>query len=573
MFCSDISAPFLLIFSSNVPDLMYYHHIPTAVIALILGFYVYKKADKKNKLAGLVLFLTSILFFTWSFLDLILWTNIQTERIGFVWSIINFIELMTAALTVYFAYLFLEKKDASFNYKALFVMLLLSFAVFIPTHYNLSSFDLYICESKDGPLVYYYYFLDFFFFLWLLIYLIKKNIKASIEERRPILVFTIGILLFLFSFSGSNFLGNITKEWELAQYGLFGMPIFMGFLVYLIVNYKAFNIRLLGARILVIAVFSLVLSQLFFVQTMTNRVLTLVTLFLISIFGWWLIKSVEQETKQKEQLEVANIELMKLDKAKNDFINIASHQLRTPISVIQGVASMLIDGDIDKMPVEEKQRFYEAIWIKSKKLQTIINDILNASKIDNKVSEMDQVEEVDLKEVLNKVVSDFFLEAKERNIALTLDVPKKPISIITGQKKYLEEVFVNLVNNAIKYTPSSVMTNDVRKVRANGGQAKIQVKIKESKDKILIQVKDNGIGIPEKSANSLFKKFSRADNAVKMYTDGSGLGLYIVKEIIEDHGGKVWFESEVNKGTIFFVELPIKTSKVSDVRKRILENK
>ncbi|BFT95023.1 hypothetical protein MNSC_10310 [Minisyncoccus archaeophilus] len=243
--------------------------------------------------------------------------------------------------------------------------------------------------------------------------------------------------------------------------------------------------------------------------------------------------------------------------------------------MIQGVASMLLDGDIDKMPQEERQRFYEAVWIKSKKLQTIINDILNASKIDNKVSEMDQVEDVDIPEILKKVTSDFTLEAKERDIVLVLDVPKKPISIITGQKKYLEEVFVNLINNAIKYTPSSVMTNDVRKVRSVKGKAKVAVKVREDKEKglIMIEVKDNGIGIPEKSAHSLFKKFARADNAVKMYTDGSGLGLYIVREVIEDHGGRVWFESKVNIGTTFFVELPTKTKKVSDVRRRILGEK
>ena len=577
MICNDISAPFLFIFSETTPYLLYFSHIPTALIAVFLGLFIYSKtkSDKKNKMSGLLLSVVSLLFFTWSFADMVLWTNVDSGWVGFVWSLINFIALLISVFTLYFSYIFLEKKDVDFKYKLFFGVLLGIYLIFIATDVNLLDFNLAFCEPEQGPLVYYFYFLELLFYFWAVGYLIKKNITVGVDNKKVVAYFSIGTISFLTFFSMANIVASITVYWDILHYGLFGMPIFIGLLAYLIVEYKAFNIRLLAAQLLVFAVIILVGSQLFFIQNPTNRILTIITLLLVSLFGWWLVRSVDKEAKQKEQLEVANIELMKLDQAKSDFINIASHQLRTPISVIQGVASMLLDGDIDKMPQEERQRFYEAVWIKSKKLQTIINDILNASKIDNKVSEMDQVEDVDIPEILKKVTSDFTLEAKERDIVLVLDVPKKPISIITGQKKYLEEVFVNLINNAIKYTPSSVMTNDVRKVRSVKGKAKVAVKVREDKEKglIMIEVKDNGIGIPEKSAHSLFKKFARADNAVKMYTDGSGLGLYIVREVIEDHGGRVWFESKVNIGTTFFVELPTKTKKVSDVRRRILGEK
>jgi signal transduction histidine kinase len=476
--------------------------------------------------------------------------------------------------TLYFSYIFLEKRDLPFKIKVVAIGVLSLYALFISTKVNLSDFNSSICEASQGPLIYYFYLLEIISFLVLTMYLIKRNIYSTHQERRINILFSIGVFCFLFSFSGANILGSITGNWEIVQYGLFGMPIFMVFLIYLIVEYKIFNIRLIAAQALVIILVILVASQLFFVQNPTNRVLTIITLGLVSFFGWWLIKSVEKEYGQKEELRLANIELKKLDQAKSDFINIASHQLRTPITVIQGVASMLIDGDIDRMPKEERQKFYESVWIKSKKLQTIINDILNATKIDNNVSEMDKIEEVDLCELLNKIINDFTFEAKERDIVLVFDAPKS-VSIISGQKKYLEEAFVNLINNAIKYTPSSVMTNDVRKVRGNSRKAKVIVKIREDNQngKIVVQVKDNGIGIPEESAHNIFKKFSRANNAVEMYTDGSGLGLYIVKEIIQDHGGRVWFDSVVNKGTTFFVELPIKANKVSNVKKRILKEK
>jgi signal transduction histidine kinase len=411
--------------------------------------------------------------------------------------------------------------------------------------------------------------------VWTSVYLLRKTLEAKDKNKKVVTYFSVGVICFLLSFSMANIIASITKYWDILHYGLFGMPIFMGFLIYLIVEYRLFNIRVLAARILVISIIVLIASQFFFIQTLINQVLTLITLLLVMAFGWWLIKSVEKEYKQKEELKLANAELKKLDQAKSDFINIASHQLRTPITVIQGVASMLIDGDIDRLPKEERQKFYESVWVKSRKLQTIINDILNATKIDNRVSEMDRVEEVNFCELLTKIVSDFELEAKERDIDLILDLPESPVSTIIGQKKYLEEAFVNLINNAIKYTPSSVMTSDVRKLRWNKARAKVLVTIREEEKegKILIQVKDNGIGIPKESASSIFKKFSRANNAVEMYTDGSGLGLYIVKEIIEGHGGKIWFDSKVNHGTTFSVELPLKNEKISNVKNRILKEK
>lgn len=559
----------------DIPHLLYYSHIPTAIIVLLVGFFVLYKG-KTNRLAGKLLFLIAILFSLWVLVEGTIWFVHSSMIMMFLWSFLSIFYVLIHFLSLYFVYVFVDEKDISSKKKYILGALLLPVLILSLTKYNLVEFDIANCQPVEG--VYfmgYKYFLGLLSIGWIIGLLVSRYKKADEMMKNQIKLLSFGILSFLLLFSWSEMAGSVTQNFEITQYGLFGMPVFISFLVYLIVKYDKFNTKLLTAQALVVGLIIVTGSQFAFIQNPMSKFLVALTLIMVSIFGWWLVKSVEREFKQKEELRIANIELMKLDQAKSDFINIASHQLRTPISVIQGVASMLLDGDIDKMPQEERQRFYEAVWIKSKKLQTIINDILNASKIDNKVSEMDQVEDVDIPEILKKVTSDFNLEAKERDIVLVLDVPKKPISIITGQKKYLEEVFVNLINNAIKYTPSSVMTNDVRKVRSVKGKAKVAVKVREDKEKglIMIEVKDNGIGIPEKSAHSLFKKFARADNAVKMYTDGSGLGLYIVREVIEDHGGRVWFESKVNIGTTFFVELPTKTKKVSDVRRRILGEK
>ncbi len=582
----------------NIPHLSYYSHIPTAIVALLLGFFVFFKNKNGNSLTSKILLFTAITFTIWSVLDLSLWVSIDSRKIMFSWSIINLFEMFASSSTLYFAYTFLEKKDAPFLYKIIFGLPLLVFMFFIPTTLNLTGFDSPNCEAGQGVFKYYFYTFELLVSVWLLIYLIKKIVTSKSEERKMTIYFSIGAVCFLASFSGANILASFTEKWQILQYGLFGMPVFMTFLVYLIIEYKAFNIKLLGAQALVMGIIILIASQFAFIQNPINRILTAVTLSIISIFGWWLVKSVKKENEQNESLiqlnkiiakqknkierdkkavEAANVELVKLDKAKTEFINIASHQLKTPISVIQGVASMMIEGDMDKMPPEQRQTFYNSVWQKTKKLKTIVHDILNATSFnDKKYSVMDNsAVMINIPKLLQQTIDDFGMETKERGIDLVFSA-KENIPEVRGQKEYLEEAFINLINNAIKYTPSAVMTHDVRGKRKDGAE-KAAVAVSVEKDpgnpkNILVKVKDNGIGIPQEAKAKLFKRFSRAKNAVDMYTDGTGLGLFIVKEIVEGHLGKVWFESEINKGTTFFVSLPFVPEGTVNIKEHITED-
>ena len=570
MFCTDILQPVLYIFSPSTPQLLYYSHLPAALIALILGGYIFIK-NKQSLVSTLLLFI-SVLFLVWSVFDLFLWTNIDSSQMSFVWSVINLVELLISASTLYFAYLFLEKKDAAFKYKLIVSISLLVFIVIIPTGLNLSSFNISNCESNQGLMINYYHFLEVLFLAWAIIYLINKIflVKEKRDKRLAIL-FAVGVLCFMASFSGANLLASITEKWEILEYGLFGMPVFMGFLVYLIVKYKAFNIKLFAAQALVVALIVLIASEFAFVRNPTNIVLTAVTLALVTIFGWWLARVVKKVDEQKEQLEIANAELQKLDQAKNEFINIASHQLRTPVMVIKGVISMLRDGSIDSFDAATKKQFYDGAWAKSQKLEDIINDILNATSLVNrKDSAMDKkIEAIDLKEFFGTMIAGFEPEIKEREISLVLNPIPENVPVLYGQKQYLEEVFSNLITNAIKYTPSPKKTADIRDTRA--GAATISINVAKSGENVIVTVRDNGIGIPEAALPKLFQKFSRADNAVDMYTDGTGLGLFIVKEIVEGHGGKVWVDSVENKGSTFFVQLPIRPQAKVDVKAYITQ--
>jgi len=573
MFCSDISAPVYFIFSSEVPHLLYYSHIPTGIFSLLIGIFVFWK--NRSLLSGLLLGLVSV-FNIWLLLSLIVWTNSNSQIIMFFWSMFGVLNALISVLSLYFVYVFVDKKDISWKLRGLLLLLLLPLLFFLPTSRNLPMFDLPNCQAIEGNYyINYYYGLNFFVFIWILVYGIHKYIQEKTDFRRQILLLVVGIEFFLLSFFVSGFLASYLTEigypnaFEVEQYGLFGMTVFVFLLGMLIVKYKAFNIKLLAAQALVAAIIILIASQFAFIQNPINRILTGITLVIVSTFGWWLVRSVKEVDRQREELEVVNKELDRLDKAKNEFINIASHQLRTPITVIKGVVSMIQQGDMDKLPVESKKKFYDGAMIKCQKLEEIINDILNATSLtNNKFNVMDRAaEDVDIRDFFEKMIEGFKIETLGRGIDLTIGELDASVPVIQGQRKYLEEAFSNLITNAIKYTPSEKKTNDIRDTRA--GAATIMIGSKRDGDNIIFSVKDNGIGIAAEEIPNLFKKFYRAKNATAMYTDGTGLGLFIIKEIVQGHGGDVWVESELGKGTTFFIKLPIKQVGKADVKKFI----
>jgi signal transduction histidine kinase len=256
-------------------------------------------------------------------------------------------------------------------------------------------------------------------------------------------------------------------------------------------------------------------------------------------FNKLLQSKVDEQTKE---LMTRAQHLEKLLKMREEFLDIASHQLKTPVSVIRGTISMFRDGSMDKLPKAEQQKFMDNIYHKTEKLNVIISDILRASEIDSDEFKIDPLtaQAARVEDILKSIYDDLKDLAGDKGIALKLNLPPKATPMILTSADFLEQAIYNLVDNAIKYTAKGSVTIDLS---ASGGT-------------VVVKVSDTGIGIPETDKKKMFDKFSRAKNAVDMYADGSGLGLFIVKRIVEAHpGGKVEFESEENKGTTFTVTL------------------
>lgn len=248
-------------------------------------------------------------------------------------------------------------------------------------------------------------------------------------------------------------------------------------------------------------------------------------------------KKVEEQTAEIKQKAD---HLQKLLAMRSEFLDIASHQLRTPVTVIKGALSMILDGSITDEA--KKKEFLEASFKKSMKLTDIINDILRASEMDTDKFELD-LKPVDIHTLIEEVVEGKQMEADDKKLELKLSLPKKRLPEVMSDKRYIEQVVVNLINNSLQYTKKGY----------------IKVEAKKQKDHVVVKVSDTGIGIPKKDQKKLFTKFGRAQNAVETFTDGSGLGLFIIKQVMDAHkGGEVYIENtEVGKGTTFVLKLPI----------------
>jgi len=248
--------------------------------------------------------------------------------------------------------------------------------------------------------------------------------------------------------------------------------------------------------------------------------------------------------KQTENIRVKNVKLRKLLGLKTEFLRIASHQLRTPVSAIKGLVSMFQEGDFDKADKKTRKKAFEGIFQKTSDMAHILDDILIASELDSKKKyQLDKIrfKEVDLGKMTEKTISSLKYLAKEKKIKISYVKKNGAFPMISGDEKSISQIMGNLLDNAIIYT------------RPNG---KIKISIQEDKIKkqVIWTIEDTGIGIPKSSQAHIFDKFRRSKNANLMNRDGSGLGLFIVKALVEAHkGSEVGFTSKEGEGSTFWV--------------------
>ncbi len=230
-----------------------------------------------------------------------------------------------------------------------------------------------------------------------------------------------------------------------------------------------------------------------------------------------------------------------LDQLKSDFISMVSHELRTPLFSIQGFIRLILDGEV---PDEgTRVNFLTIVEEQTTHLAAMVENLLNLSRLEAGLIDL-QLEPVPISDIAYRTIEKLHTLAQSKNIALDVRVADGLLSV-NGDRRWLEHVMTNLVDNAIKFTPQ-------------GGEVRVLARKRASK--VVVQVVDSGIGISPEAQKNLFEKFYQVDGSATREAGGTGLGLYIARQIIEAHGGKIWVESQVGKGSAFSFSLPLTQS-------------
>ncbi|MFA5747329.1 MAG: ATP-binding protein, partial [Candidatus Paceibacterota bacterium] len=361
--------------------------------------------------------------------------------------------------------------------------------------------------------------------------LLKKYFNLNKEEKLKVQYFLIGIIIFALM----NIVFNVAIPifQESIRYYLFGdysSIFFLGFTAFAITKKELFGTKIILTIILVGAMTILLMALPFFMPNDYLKILTGIVLFLFIIFGFLLIKSTYAEVKRKEEAE-------SLLKAKTEFLSIASHQLRTPLTAIIGYSSMLKEGDYGAIP-EKAGKAITHIYDSSQRMIKLVNDFLSVSRMETGKTIL-KIQETSMNELIGQVIAGLELRAKEKNLYLEYNRPTTD-HIANVDPAKIKEVLSNLIDNAIHYTEKGGITVTVQK---NG--------------KITVIISDTGAGMtPEEIAN-LFESFSRGSAGNELNTQGSGLGLYIAKKFVEMHNGEIHAASGgKDNGSTFYVELP-----------------
>jgi signal transduction histidine kinase len=537
-----------------------YAHLLPAVMMLPLAFFILIKS--KFNFFAKTFFAFVFFFCLWLVGDHILWTSNNYDLIHSVWTFLDYTEVVFFVLGLYFILVFLRERDISIATKVLLFILTLPALIASFLGYSTTAFYHPLCESLNSNFITYYKlgveaFVVGIILVNLIVHIFRKYNK---QDKKADIVVMSTIFIMLAGWGVAEYLASSTGNYEIHLYAMFSLPIFVVILVYAIFELDIFHFKILGTYYLVAGLVLLVGGQLFFVEGGIDTTLTTVTLLATVAICTLLFINLRKESEQrkhiehistllaksKTRLEETNFNLEKinqrlrvLDKMKTEFLSLASHQLRSPLTSIKGYSSMLSDGDFGTLSEKQKEAIGR-IFKSSKHLTVVVEDLLNVAKIEQGGMQY-VMKDFDIDKVVQDLVHDFEINAKEKNLAISFEKDNNPPYKTHGDPEKLRQVIMNFIDNSIKYTKAGSIVVGLKKDIAS--------------KKIIFYVKDTGMGISPEIKGTLFQKFARGIGG-KMDATGSGLGLYLAKEVVAAHRGRVWAESEgLGKGSTFFMEL------------------
>jgi len=324
---------------------------------------------------------------------------------------------------------------------------------------------------------------------------------------------------------------------------------------YAILRYQLFDVKVVTAQIFTFSLWIFIFVRVLVSQTAEEQIVNTLLLVVVILLGMLLNRSIVREVTQREKIELlasdlskANDRLTELDRQKSEFVSFATHQLRSPLTAIKGYASLLLEGELGTLPDDPKmgamsaKKAVEVIFESTNTLVAIVNDYLNISRIELGAMKY-AFETIDLKMLVEDVIAELKPNITKSGLTFTFEAESNGTDYrTTADRDKLKQVIANLIDNSIKYTPKGSMTVSL-----------VHDKVRHL---LVFKVTDTGVGIAPETLPRLFQKFSRADNANKVNIRGTGLGLYVAKQMIDAHHGTIRAESPgEGKGSTFVVEL------------------
>ncbi len=421
----------------------------------------------------------------------------------------------------------------------------------------LSFTDLYVSDVRPildfpywpvgGPAYFIYVIIGYFgFILYSVWELLKKFFRSSGVEKYQIGYLLLGALLG-FGGGATNFLPMFGVETTLPIYGVF-LTMSSPF----VFSYAAIRYNLMEIKVVAVQFFAGVLNLIFLINlilsnTSAEKFFNSLLLGMVFLFSILLVRSVMQEIRTRREIEIlaknleqANVRLKELDRLKSEFLSFATHQLRSPLTAIKGYASLVLEGSYGMVPVSIKEaagRIFES----AQGLTKIVEDFLNISRIEQGKMKY-EFAETDLGALTKEVGEELKPNVEKSGLTLSFKTDGKASYKARVDIGKTRQIIGNLIDNAIKYGKSGDISVFVKSPIAG---------------LVRIEIKDMGVGIDKETMERLFQKFSRASDANASNTSGTGLGLYVAKEMATGQGGRLWAESEGRgKGSTFIVEFP-----------------
>ncbi len=534
--CPDSVPSLFGIFDFSIaPQLLFYSYIPIIILSMFFAVYILYK--DKFSLSSKLFFAIAVSFLLWVLNILVQWIAAPVAIVHLSAQLTSLFEVLIFIFSLYFSYVFLKKHDIPTWFKYLLSLLLLSIIFLLSSKLNTEAFDLIQCQAVIGILWKYIYGFELLSIIGIFIFgIINSLIIPDKVSKKQSLIFTVAITLFLTIFSLSNIYGEITQVYQFNFYGPIGMVLFLALISYMIVQYKVFDIKLLGAQVLVWALVVLIGSQFFYLNQTSDIYLIIITAFTLviaSILGLTLVRGVKKEIALREKLEVANA-------GQTNLIHIMNHQIKGYLGTDRNIFAELLTDDYGNMPEASKPLLQRGLEASSSGVE-YVTEILKGASAENGTLSYD-MKSMDFKTLVSETAAKQKDIAEKKGLKFNLNIEAGNYNII-GDALQLGEAIRNLINNSISYTPSG----------------SVSVDLAPTGNLIQLVIKDTGVGIKEEDKGKLFKAGGVGRDSIKVNVNSSGYGLVFTKGVILAHKGKIWFESAgEGKGTTFFVDLPVK---------------